>query len=119
MPICFSCPSAVYGEEVGCAIVLKSDVPMAAYNQVVKSLRRFLKEEKLAPVKWPTKWALVDDDELPKTKTKKYVRVGLAEKLGLDKDDVVDSSSSREAKAKIDWEVIAGFRFCLACYVML
>lgn len=57
------------------------------------------------------------DEELPKTKTKKYIRVGLAEKLGFGEEEV-EKEPSKDTKAKIDWGVITGFRFCLACYVM-
>jgi len=116
--ICFSCPSVVYGEEVGCAIVLKPDTPVLELKKVTQSLRMFMKEKKFAPAKWPTKWAIVNDEDLPKTKTKKYVRIGLAEKLGLNDKEGKSTSRSRENKAKIDWGVITGFRFSLACYVM-
>lgn len=115
--VCFSCPSQVFGEEVGCAIVLKEDANMYQESEVLKSLRMHLKDQKLAPNKWPTRWKLVDDDELPKTTTNKYKRIGLSEKLGLD----INSAGvigTKDFKAKIDWDVISGFRFVLACYVM-
>ena len=32
-------------------------------------------------IKWPTKGIIVNDDELPKTKTKKYIRVNLSTHL--------------------------------------
>ena len=121
-PVCFAVPSALYGEEVGCALVLSSDAPEGVEEgAIVKEMRRWLRDAKLAPIKWPTKWVVCTDDQLPKTKTKKYVRIGLAETLGL-LDDEEDSAEcpikKKETKAKIDWEVITGFRFCLACYVM-
>ncbi len=68
-------------------------------------------------IKWPTKWILVDDDELPKTKTKKYIRVNLSTHLGMDPEDD-DKAFSKTIKAKVDWQVIGAFRFILACYVM-
>jgi acyl-CoA synthetase (AMP-forming)/AMP-acid ligase II len=118
IPVCFAVPSKVYGEEVGCAIVLNSDAPKVSKdNEIIKSLRKWMKEKKFAPVKWPTKWWIGPDEDLPKTKTKKYIRVGLAEKLGFGEEEKAEAPS-KEMKAKIDWGVITGFRFFLACYVM-
>lgn len=120
LPVCFSVPSKVYGEEVGCAIVLNDDAPPgASEGDIVKSLRKWMKEKKFAPVKWPTKWWFGPDEDLPKTKTKKYIRVGLHAKLGFgDETEITDAPSSKIVKAKIDWGVITGFRFFLAAYVM-
>lgn len=82
-------------------------------------MRERLKEAKLAPIKWPTKWVICQDIDLPKTKTKKYIRIGLAKVLGLEGDDDEESlPPQKETKARIDWGAISGFRFCLACYVM-
>lgn len=70
-------------------------------------------------VKWPTKWIIVSDDQLPKTKTKKYIRIGLSTHLGLDpKEDDSQEIAKKSTVAKVDWGVIGGFRFVLACYVM-
>lgn len=119
-PVCFSVPSKVYGEEVGCAIVLTNDAPKDVEEKVViKQMRQWMKEKKFAPVKWPTKWAIVEDSDLPKTKTKKYIRVGLSTLLGFDgEDDTKTEAVVKDSKAKIDWGVITGFRFILGCYVM-
>lgn len=63
MPVCFSVPSKVYGEEVGCAIVLNGDTPVnTPDNEIIKSLRKWMKEKKFAPVKWPTKWWFGPDE---------------------------------------------------------
>eukprot|EP00986_Skeletonema_menzelii_P004528 scaffold1545_cov124-Skeletonema_menzelii.AAC.11 len=123
-PICFAVPSKLYGEEVGCALVLSPSCPLdkdddAALKTVSAEMRAWLKEAKLAPIKWPTKWIIVDDDELPKTKTKKYIRVNLSTHLGMDPgDDDKAASKTIKVKAKVDWQVIGAFRFVLACYVM-
>ncbi len=70
-------------------------------------------------IKWPTKWILVSDDQLPKTSTKKYIRVNLSTHLGMDpQEDEKCALKSKGTKAKVDWEVIGAFRFILACYVM-
>lgn len=123
--VCFSVPSKLYGEEVGLAIVLSDEAPFTAkQTEVSKVLRSFLKMRNVNPKKWPTKWKIVTDDELPKTKSKKYIRVGLAEKLGLEEVDgyMTESNQPKMASSKnntlIDWGVISGFRFLLACYVM-
>jgi len=119
-PVCFAVQNKMYGEEVGCALVLSSEAPdNLEIREITKIMQKLLKDAQLAPLKWPTKWIVVTDDQLPKTKTKKYIRIGLAKVLGLDpqdEDEVV--SPLKETKAKVDWEVVGGFRFLLACYVM-
>ena len=120
-PVCFSVPSQVYGEEVGCALVLSADAPKDAEQKlVIKQMHQWMKEKKFAPVKWPTKWAIVEDSDLPKTKTKKYIRVGLSALLGFDQAVEGKAAVVKDSKAKIDWDwgVITGFRFILGCYVM-
>ena len=85
--VCFSVPSKLYGEEVGCALVLtnksKPEENGRDEKDLISKLRSFLKgtetsiaKELLAPFKWPTHWKFVLDDDLPKTKTKKYIRIG-------------------------------------------
>jgi len=120
-PICFSVPSKLYGEEVGCALVLSTQAPPdAGQREIVSAMRAWLKEAKLAPIKWPTKWIIVNDEDLPKTKTRKYIRVGLSTVLGLDPEvETCTKDAPKEtAKAKIDWACLGGLRFVLACYVM-
>lgn len=52
IPVCFSVPSAVYGEEVGCAVVLSGDAPLGMKdNEIIKSMRKLMKDKKFAPVK--------------------------------------------------------------------
>ena len=110
LAVCFSVPSKVYGEEVGCAVVLNNNAPIDVdHSDVTKSLRRWMKEKKFSPVKWPTKWWIGPEEDLPKTSSKKYIRVGLADKLGFGEDKVFTALQS-VANAKVDWEVITGFR---------
>jgi len=123
IPVCFSVPSKLYGEEVGCALVLSSQAPVkVTQREVTSAMRAWLKEAKLAPIKWPTKWVIVNDEDLPKTKTKKYIRIGLSSALGLDPEKDEDNACTLKpkepAKAKVDWAAISGLRFVLACYVM-
>ena len=122
--VCFAVQSTLYGEEVGCALVLSVDSPKAVqFQEVIKEMRSFLKESDFALLKWPTKWKICDEEDLPKTGTKKYKRIGLAKLLGFEGRQ--EKPASRESiiritmtKAKIDWDAINGFRFLLACYVM-
>ena len=108
--VCFSVSSKVYGEEVGCAVVLNIDAPQNVEDsEVIKSLRKWMKDKKLSPVKWPTKWWIGPEEDLPKTSSKKYIRVGLAQKLGFG-EEVVSGVPNNMMNAKVDWEVIAGFR---------
>ena len=84
LAICFPVPSKLYGEEVGCALVMSktSKFDSISAKKIVPQVRAFLKNptnssvNKLAPFKWPTHWKVVRDHELPKTNTKKYIRVG-------------------------------------------
>jgi len=118
--VCFAVRSKMYGEEVGCAIILSPKAPEnLEIRELTKVLRNWLRDAQLAPVKWPTKLKICTDDELPKTKTKKYIRIGMADALGLEpQDGNGDASPVKEKKALVDWGVLGGFRFFLACYVM-
>jgi len=141
LAICFAVSSKLYGEEVGCALVLSSSAPTDTTTQdVLIKMREELWINDLCPSKWPSKWVIVEDEDLPKTKSKKYIRIGLAQKLGVTEDDHVLknisnsnnnmaycpleeqatelSRSNTQNNAHIDWDVISGFRFVLACYVM-
>lgn len=52
--ICFSVPSEIYGEEVGCALVLSSQAPNdVELSEVIVALRLLLKNEQLAQLKFP------------------------------------------------------------------
>jgi acyl-CoA synthetase (AMP-forming)/AMP-acid ligase II/peptidoglycan/LPS O-acetylase OafA/YrhL len=119
LPICFSVPSKLYGEEVGCALVLSKLAPEnVELRDVIMEMRSWLKDAKLAPSKWPTKWKIVLDSDLPKTATKKYIRIGLSAKLDMDPEEDVCTKPKENSKAHIDWGTISGARFILACYVM-
>jgi len=120
IPVCFAVPSKLYGEEVGCAIIFSPKAPKnLEEKKIITEFRMWLKEAKLAPAKWPTIWYFSFTDDLPKTKTKKYKRIGLSTHLGLDpKEFDEEPHTGKETKAVIDWGVISGFRFVLACYVM-
>jgi len=125
--VCFPVPSEVYGEEVGCALVLDAARAGApSQGEAQREMRDFLRKQGLANHKIPSHLRLVDDDVLPKTASNKYIRKGLAELLGIgavsDSGGGAASSASPPAapsdKPLLDWQTLSGFRFVLACYVM-
>jgi len=123
--VCFSVPSRIYGEEVGCAIVLSPDASEDTDSKIItKELKAFLRIRALPPLKWPTKWKILKDEtDLPKTKSNKFIRVGLAKFLGMDgepeNDEILACENVQVVKNSfIDWDVLSGFRFSLSCYVM-
>ncbi|KDB08851.1 Long-chain-fatty-acid--CoA ligase [Burkholderia sp. lig30] len=132
-PVCFPVPSDVYGEEVGCALVLKSSATLRVTDQdATKEVREFLRKEGLAPHKLPAFIKLVQDEDLPKTSSRKYIRNGLAEVLGMGASaskktpppavasgaKAASVETGVDGKPNVDWSAIAGLRFLLACYVM-
>lgn len=144
--VCFSVPSEVYGEEVGCAIVLESSVSDAfTAKEIERDMRKLLRDNGLASYKIPSHWRLVEKEQLPMTASKKYIRNGLAQVLGVsaeqnnvvpiapppvreperqpapaanDQFAAVAGASALDDKPKVDWATLAGLRFVLACYVM-
>ena len=119
-PICFAIPSKLYYEEVGYALVLSSAAPKNVDQcEVIKVMRACLKEGKLAPINWPTKWVICDDSNLPKTKKNNYICIDLSNVLGLDpEEDSTSPKNTKGTKAKIYWEVFDGLHFIITCYVM-
>ena len=113
-------PNKLYGEEVGAALILSPEAPDGLeLRELITELRALLKAEKLAQMKHPSKWKIVQDDEIPKTPSKKYKRIGLSTVLGLDPvEESCPMKATTTVKAKVDIAVISGFRFFLACYVM-
>ncbi len=122
--LCFPVPSELYGEEVGCAVVLASSAAgKVTQAEVVRELRDLLRGQSLATFKVPTHWTLVEDEQLPKTASRKYIRNGLAEVLGLPAiparvAGTAPASRDPAPAPVIDWSTLAGLRFLLACYVM-
>lgn len=120
--VCFGVPSSLYGEVVGAAIILAHGCPPAITESELSSeMQRWMKSLNFDKLKWPTKYKIVLDTDLPKTNTKKYIRVGLSKHLGLsDELEIVSSLdlSKVERNAVIDYDVLSGLRFVLACYVM-
>jgi hypothetical protein len=107
--VCFSVPSKIYGEEVGCAVVLSSVAPANVdIGKLTSEIRSWLTNRGLNVYKWPTKWKVVKDSELPKTKTNKYIRNGLFKVLKMESD----------TSLHVDRDTINGLRYYLSCCVM-
>ncbi|MGE7955226.1 AMP-binding protein [Pseudomonas sp. NPDC089530] len=133
--VCFPVPSELYGEEVGCALVLGPAVSgQVTHQDMLREMRVWLRQKGLAPYKYPAFLKLVADDDLPKTASRKYIRNGLAQVLGMvapnaeqpaepasaavSRDKPAAPAKPRQDSPKVDWSTLAGFRFLLACYVM-
>jgi len=124
--LCFSVQSELNGEEIGCALVLSNLAAVCTRDEVIRQMRELLWISKLIPLKWPTKWSIVQESDLPKTKSNKYIRIGLGKILGMEKgqsENTIEELSvctpkDVDTNALIDWNVISGLRFFLAFYVM-
>jgi acyl-CoA synthetase (AMP-forming)/AMP-acid ligase II/peptidoglycan/LPS O-acetylase OafA/YrhL len=101
--ICFSILSNTYGEEVGCALVLEpsSDEEITQKN-VMSKMREFLIQKELSSYKYPSVWKIVVGDDLPVTESKKYIRSGLADVLGLTVGNIERRASMIIDKRKIE-----------------
>jgi acyl-CoA synthetase (AMP-forming)/AMP-acid ligase II len=75
--VTFACPHEKLGEEVAAAVVLREGMKVTE-----RELQIFV-GKRLAPFKVPSK--IVFLDEIPKGQTGKLQRIGLAEKLGINK----------------------------------
>ena len=76
--VCFPFNSKKYGEEIGCAIVLKENIHISE-KDLIEYANRYL-----AKFKIPSKFIFLD--EIPKGPTGKLQRIGLSKTLGLDND---------------------------------
>ena len=110
--VCFAIKDAIWGERVGAAIILEEHVP-PEWKKVpflFVQLREFLRQEGLADYKLPEEIHIVTVEQLKKTSSGKYVRIGLAEHLGL--------IAKEEFKPMSPHNGAAGVRFMLALGVM-
>ena len=81
-------------------------------------LKKYLIEaEELQRFKLPEKIVILDEDEIPKTRSNKYIRTGLAMYLGIDKVDDSDEDIFQDLKPAEVHNASAGVRFALACAV--
>jgi acyl-CoA synthetase (AMP-forming)/AMP-acid ligase II len=122
--VVFAVPDPLWGERPGAAIALEEDFAVgvqtaAEQAKLKKELRAyFAVHDKLVAPKYPEEIVFVTMEELPKTKSGKYIRIGLSEKLGV----TARLEAKREArKPPVKMHGAAnGMRFILAlavCYV--
>jgi acyl-CoA synthetase (AMP-forming)/AMP-acid ligase II/acyl carrier protein len=96
--VVFAVTSALWGQEVGAAVVLtedmernlnsssdesKSDSSPMTHEKFVGGLKAFCLKQGLNGFKVPQYVVIVKKEQLPKTSTNKYIRIGLSEKLGI------------------------------------
>lgn len=113
--VVFGVPDPIWGERVGAAVILKEGVKLEQ-AALEKQLRKMLLDDGLQPYKLPDQVVVVTEDDLPKTRSSKYIRIGLAKVLGL------NSNSAREElkgmKPVNYHEAAVGVKFVLALAVM-
>ena len=84
--IVFAIPDPIWGERVGAAVILKDNIQRDQL-EFKKELCKLLSEDGLQPFKIPDEVVLVTESDLPKTRSNKYIRIGLAKVLGLNSDN--------------------------------
>ena len=109
--VVFAIPDPIWGERVGAAIILKDGIQ---HEQIAftKELANFLKKSGLQPFKVPEQVVLVKEEDLPKTRSNKYIRIGLAKALGLNAEKARDDLKGMRAVHY--HEAAAGVKFFLA-----
>ena len=109
-----SCP--FWGQRVGAAIVLNETMNDVSDTEKTAAIRAHLTDNiRLQPHKIPEKILFVDEASLPRTRSNKYTRVGLAEKLNVTFDeDEVDLLALKPVRIH---KSVIGVRFVLACWV--
>eukprot|EP00308_Calcidiscus_leptoporus_P011576 CAMPEP_0119370154 /NCGR_PEP_ID=MMETSP1334-20130426/16552_1 /TAXON_ID=127549 /ORGANISM="Calcidiscus leptoporus, Strain RCC1130" /LENGTH=2388 /DNA_ID=CAMNT_0007387159 /DNA_START=53 /DNA_END=7219 /DNA_ORIENTATION=- len=119
MPVVFGVPSAAWGEEVGCVIILEPTAPAEAHatRNLLKEMRGACRAKGLAPNKWPSVAQTITWEELPKTQTKKPIRNGLAEKLGITPIDMEQQTEVKRGPPRLS-RATEGVRYLLAAQVV-
>lgn len=81
--VVFAVPSELWGEEVGVAIVPSEPETVSRDDKRAWAaiVREAAGDGDLAPMKIPTKIVVCNEEDLPKTKTRKFIRTNLAEIL--------------------------------------
>lgn len=116
LSIVFPVQSTIFGEEVGAAIVLSPTAPSdLSLEELIRTLKSHAVVNGLVGSKHPSVWQIVQDADLPKTKSNKYKRGDTAEALGLTRIVTVKPAPTRP---KVDFRVLDGFRFYLSAMVM-
>lgn len=113
--VVFAIEDPIWGERVGAAVVLKDGVARERI-EFKKELNKRLLTEGLQPFKLPEELVLVKEDDLPKTRSNKYIRIGLAKRLGLNSNKERDELKGM--KPVNYHEAAVGVKFFLAFAVL-
>eukprot|EP00854_Cymbomonas_tetramitiformis_P002244 gene2244-2959_t len=115
--VCFAVPDQLWGETVGCALVLWDSAALSATaaekELLLTEVRKYARQAGLELHKIPAHFRIVDEDDLPMTATKKYIRIGLAQVLGVTGSTVAAVSHPLSYSS-----CFAGLRFVLSCAVV-
>lgn len=109
--VVFAVPDPFWGERVGVAIIGDAQ-DMGPFK---KQLYQFLKDQGVQQYKFPEEIVFVTEDQLPKTRSNKYIRTGLAEKLGINDDKA--NKNLQDMKPVRFHDAVIGVRFILALWV--
>ena len=113
--VVFSIPDPIWGEKIGAAVVLVDGVKHKQL-EFKKEIHKMLLEDGLQPFKLPEQLLLVTENDLPKTRSNKYIRIGLAEELGL--DSMAAEGELKEMRPVNYHEAAVGVKFFLAFAVI-
>ena len=114
--VVFAVPSPLWGEQVGAAIVLAEKYTPQEELDLINDIKNKVLESGLERHKIPEVIKFVKEDQLLKTKSRKHIRIGLSDHLGL-------SNPNRDAQLH-DMRTVSisesaiGVRFMLALAVM-
>ena len=124
MAVAFSVASPVWGEEVAVAIELASEAPQDVQRSsgaLLRGVREACAAAKLAAVKYPSVAVAVTAGQIPMTSTRKPIRAGLADALGVVAPSAVHASRAlngqRLGGPKVS-RALEGVRYFLACQVV-
>lgn len=101
---------------MGTAVVLNTAQDKVCTSDIQRNLREYLTDDiQMQAHKIPEKILIVNEESLPKTRSNKYTRIGLAEKLNVKFDnDEVDLLALKPVRIH---KAVVGVRFILACWV--
>jgi len=116
--VVFAIPNPIWGEQVAAAIVLTEDSSKEKDHEKVKDdIRSMLLQSGLERHKVPEHIIFVSEDQLLKTRSNKYIRIGLAKHLGVLTDDMPPAKINDMKHVSLSDGAI-GLRFVLALAVM-
>lgn len=116
--VVFAVPSPIWGEQVGAALVLNKSHAKNAEPTIRRELYSELRKAGLERHKFPEILAIVDKSKLLRTRSNKYIRIGLADHLGITNQFKQQTKNLRDMKPVSISDAAVGVRFILALAVM-